>query len=68
LIQIHGFDRGAFSKKRLYFTYLRHKERFVKCQPKAKKLAKEVWINPPRAVNNQEDVALKAKKFAGMNS
>jgi putative transposase len=49
-------------------AFERHRERFVKGRPKAQKLAKEVWINPPRAANsqfssnNQEVEALKAKK------
>jgi len=49
-------------------AFERHRERFVKGRPKTHKLAKEVWINPPRAANNQlsshnqEVVSIKAKK------
>ncbi len=49
-------------------AFERHQERFVQGRPKTQKLAKEVWINPPKAANsqlssnNREVVALKAKK------
>lgn len=49
-------------------AFERHKERFVKGCPKPEKLEKEVWINPPKAANNQiysghqEVIALKANK------
>lgn len=54
---VHNGDADAVLTSRAKTkieAFKRHKERFVKGKPKAQKLAKEVWINAPKAdvVNN----------------